>query len=367
MDNMAFQKAQPIRVLGQSGDYPVYIQSYFDSLPKDLKTPFCTILIVCAQSISDGYLAQVCEWFGSDVTIDTMLVEDGDANKNLAAAEAIWTHLITKGHQRDTLLVALGGGVIGDLVGFAASCYMRGVAWLNIPTTLLAQVDASVGGKTAVNHPLGKNLIGSFYAPVGVVCSLHFLKTLSDEDYTAGLAEVLKYGLILDADFFNWLEQNKEAIKHRNEDILAEVVYRCLELKAQVVNEDFKDRAHRAVLNFGHTLGHALEKVHNYEIRHGDAVSIGLLFAIHCSEAFGLDSSLWKRVEVWLRDVGLPTKLSKAISVEDILAAMLRDKKNQSQQAVRLVLLKALGEAYLSEELEGTQIRHMLERFRAKF
>ena len=226
-------------------------------------------------------------------------VPDGEKYKNLDWANAIYTALLTNSFDRRSLLVALGGGVIGDLTGFAAATFMRGIPFVQIPTTLLAMVDSSVGGKTGVNHAMGKNMIGAFYQPRKVLMDLEVLKSLPREEFLSGMAEVIKYGVISDAAFFEFLEQNREAVLNLDSEALAHIVQRSCEIKAEVVSKDEREGGLRAILNFGHTVGHAIETAENYTMRHGEAVAIGMVYASRLAHRTGLcDAALPERVEV---------------------------------------------------------------------
>ncbi len=215
-------------------------------------------------------------------------VPDGEQYKNLDWANAIYTALLTNGFDRKSALVAFGGGVIGDLTGFAAATFMRGVPFVQVPTTLLAMVDSSVGGKTGVNHPMGKNMIGAFYQPKKVLMDLGVLKTLPREEFLSGMAEVIKYGVILDAGFFDYLERNRDRILSLEPDALTHIIKRSCEIKAEVVSKDEREGGLRAILNFGHTVGHAVETAEHYTMRHGEAVAIGMVYASRLAHKTGL-------------------------------------------------------------------------------
>ncbi|GIX30031.1 MAG: 3-dehydroquinate synthase [Porticoccaceae bacterium] len=282
--------------------------------------------------------------------LDTLVVPAGEAHKTLATVERIFDALLGAGHGRTTTLVALGGGVVGDLTGFAAACYQRGVRFLQVPTTLLAQVDSSVGGKTGVNHPLGKNMIGAFHQPAAVVADLATLATLPEREYRAGLAEVVKYGLIADAHFYRWLGERLEGLKGRDPGILEEVVARCCRIKAEVVARDEREAGLRAILNLGHTFGHAIEALQDYRgWLHGEAVAVGLVLAAELSARLGrIPKAAVEELEQLLAALGLPTRLPKGLAAEEMLAAMGRDKKVVAG-SLRLVLLDGLGRAEVTD------------------
>jgi 3-dehydroquinate synthase len=253
---------------------------------------------------------------------------DGEEHKNLTTLTSIYTELIRNGFDRGCFLLALGGGVIGDMTGFAAASFLRGVPFVQIPTTLLAQVDSSVGGKTGVNHDLGKNLIGAFHQPRLVISDVETLATLDPRDFVSGLAEVVKYGVILDADFFSYLHDHQEQILLRQHDVLEYLVRRCCELKADVVSEDERESGVRAVLNYGHTLGHAVEALAGYErYRHGEAVAMGMVQAAAISEKYGYaDHAATVRIIQLIKGLRLPHELPN-YSADEYVAVLLRDKK----------------------------------------
>jgi 3-dehydroquinate synthase len=271
----------------------------------------------------------------------------GEEHKRWASLETLFEHLLSQASDRKTVLYALGGGVVGDMTGFAAGCYQRGVPFVQVPTTLLAQVDSSVGGKTAINHPLGKNMIGLFYQPRRVVCDLVTLDTLPPRELAAGLAEVIKYGPIADAEFYGWVEERLDALLARDEAALAHAVRRSCEIKAEVVGQDERESGLRAILNFGHTFGHAIETGVGYGAwLHGEAVACGMLIAADLSARLGLiDAAEVPRLEALLRRAGLPVR-APDLGLDRWFALMGRDKKTEGG-AVRFVLLEAIGRAVL--------------------
>jgi len=290
-------------------------------------------------------------------TVESISLPDGEAFKTLDTVQAILDQLIDAGANRDATIVALGGGVVGDIAGFAAACYMRGINFVQVPTTLLAQVDSSVGGKTGVNHPGGKNLIGAFHQPQAVLIDTDTLKRLPDRELKAGLAEVIKYGAIADAEFFAWLEDNIEALVTRDSQTLARAIQRSCELKAEVVAEDEREAGRRAILNYGHTFGHAIERCQGYgEWLHGEAVAAGMVMAAKLSE---LDLDDRGRLSTLIRNAGLPAS-PPAIVADDLMQAMSLDKKVQ-QKKLRFVLLKALGEAYVTSDYDQDKLRQVLQ------
>lgn len=266
--------------------------------------------------------------------------------KSTAVLDTVFTALLQKPHGRDTTLVALGGGVVGDLTGFAAASYQRGVRFIQVPTTLLSQVDSSVGGKTAVNHPFGKNMIGAFYQPASVVVDLDCLKTLPPRELASGLAEVIKYGIILDGAFFNWLEENLDALLRLDGPAMAYCIRRCCELKAEVVAADERETGLRALLNLGHTFGHAIEAEMGYgNWLHGEAVAAGMVMAARTSERLGQFSSAeTQRIITLLTRAGLPVNGPREMSAQAYLPHMLRDKKVLAGE-MRLILPLAIGKS----------------------
>lgn len=278
------------------------------------------------------------------------ILPDGESHKTLANVARILDVLVANRFGRDCAVVALGGGVVGDMAGFAAATYQRGVAFAQVPTTLLAQVDSSVGGKTGVNHPGGKNLIGAFHQPVAVVADTRTLATLPARELRAGLAEVIKYGLICDAAFFAWLEAHLEALLVADAAALAHVIRRSCEIKAQIVGRDEREHGERALLNLGHTFGHAVESATGYtEWLHGEAVGAGLVMAARMSRESGhLTSEELERVTRLIARTGLPTHISN-VTPDIALEHMRIDKKVQAGR-IRLVLLRGIGTAYVTAD-----------------
>jgi 3-dehydroquinate synthase len=294
-------------------------------------------------------------------TVHLLELPDGEAHKNLETLNLIFDALLGHGSDRKTVLFALGGGVVGDMTGFAAASYMRGVPFVQVPTTLLAQVDSSVGGKTAINHPLGKNMIGAFYQPQLVLCDLNTLQTLPPRELSAGLAEVIKYGPIYDMAFFDWIESNIEALVARDPAALAHAVKRSCEIKALVVGQDERETGLRAILNFGHTFGHAIESGLGYgEWLHGEAVAAGTVLAAELSARMGmLSSAEVARTRQLLQAAGLPTRAPRW-PAERYLELMGHDKKVQAGR-LRLVLLRRLGEAFVSADFSHEKLIEVLE------
>jgi 3-dehydroquinate synthase len=291
---------------------------------------------------------------------NTTLIElpDGEVHKSVATMQTILDKLVLSGANRDTTVIALGGGVVGDIAGFAAACYMRGVSFIQVPTTLLAQVDSSVGGKTGVNHPEGKNLIGAFHQPQVVLIDTDTLRTLPDRELKAGMAEVIKHGAISDIEFFTWLEENMQALLDKDPVALAHAIQRSCEIKAGVVAEDEREAGRRAILNFGHTFGHAIEHCLGYgECLHGEAVAIGMIMA---AELSGIAESDVSRLRALIVAAGLPA-LPPAIAANDWMRAMGMDKKVQ-QKKLRFVLLQELGAAHVTESYDAALLEQIVGR-----
>ena len=313
-------------------------------------------LVVTNETVGPLYLDAVLEMLDSK-DADAISLPDGEEFKTVDTVAQVLDKLVENRANRDTTLIALGGGVVGDITGFAAACYMRGVDFIQVPTTLLAQVDSSVGGKTGVNHPRGKNLIGAFHQPRLVLIDTDTLNRLPDRELKAGLAEVIKHGAIVDSEFFAWLEDNIEALVTRDPEALALAIRRSCEIKADVVADDEREAGRRAILNFGHTFGHAIERCQGYgEWLHGEAVAAGMVMAAKLSN---LDGNDFKRLRGLLEHVGLPVAAPR-IAASDLRAAMGMDKKVQAKQ-LRFVLLRSLGDAYVTTDYDEALLEHILE------
>jgi len=316
------------------------------------------VLIVTNQTIAPLYLLTLKQSLPNKRLTEVKL-PDGEHTKSFSTLNLIFDALVANRMNRDAAIIALGGGVVGDMAGFAAACYQRGIDYIQIPTTLLAQVDSSVGGKTAVNHPGGKNLIGAFHQPRAVIADINVLNSLPDREMRAGFAEVIKYGLIYDAPFFSWLEQNYQKVLSRDPAALTFAIKRSCEIKAQVVSQDEREQGLRAILNLGHTFGHAIENALGYgEWLHGEAVAAGMVMASDMSQRLGwVSPEDHQRTVKLIASSGLPVKAPQ-ISAAKGLELMGMDKKVLSGQ-LRLVLLKKIGEAvvtsdYPSEALQAT-------------
>lgn len=291
-----------------------------------------------------------------------VIIEDGERYKNLESFAEVHTRLLELEFNRRSLLIAFGGGVIGDLAGFVASTYQRGIDFIQIPTTLLAQVDSSVGGKTAVNHPHGKNMIGTFYQPKRVLIDLSLLKTLPQREYVSGLAEVLKYGFIQDAEFLEWMRINYEAILAKDPEVISEMIYRSCACKKFIVDQDERESGIRATLNLGHTFGHAIEKLMKYQgVLHGEAVAIGMNMAGYLSCRMGLIS---KKDQLYITSLlhlfDLPCEAPQSFTPQEFLNVMRLDKKNLTQK-IRFVLLNAVGQAMMTDDIPEEYIIEAIE------
>ena len=303
------------------------------------------VLIATNDTIAPLYLQHLIDMLEAhEIKTDFVIVPDGEQYKTMETWNQILTALLANNHTRNSILIALGGGVIGDVAGFAASAYQRGIKFIQVPTTLLSQVDSSVGGKTAINHPLGKNMIGAFYQPQAVVIDINCLKTLPPRELSAGLAEVIKYGIIMDSEFFNWLETHIDDLLNLDVDALSYCIYHCCKLKAQVVAADETEQDMRAILNLGHTYGHAIEAELGYgNWLHGEAVSVGMLMAAQTAKLLGkLTDKDIERIKNLLIKAKLPVKRPEQMTIESYIPHMLRDKKVLSGQ-IRLVLPTKIG------------------------
>ena len=297
----------------------------------------------------------------TDYTVDEIILADGEAEKNLANFEKIMSHLLANEHGRDTTLIALGGGVIGDITGFAAACYQRGINFIQIPTTLLSQVDSSVGGKTAVNHPLGKNMIGAFYQPKAVVIDIDTLSTLPVREFNAGMAEVIKYGILGDQAFFSWLEENIELIKSNDAATLSTMIKKCCQCKANIVAEDETERGVRALLNLGHTFGHAIEADQGYGVwLHGEAVATGMVLAAKLAVAMNLlEVSDLRRIEILIAAFDLPLIAPENMLYDEFIVHMRRDKKNLAGR-LRFVIPTAIGRSEVRDDVTMNLLKQIL-------
>ncbi len=342
--------------------YPIHIGSGLLSAQSSFE-PYIRgrqVCVVSNETVAPLYFSALTKALGKYL-VDEVVLPDGEPYKNLEVLNRIFTHLLEKRHNRNTTLIALGGGVVGDMTGFAAACYQRGVDFIQVPTTLLAQVDSSVGGKTAVNHPIGKNMIGAFYQPRAVIIDTSTLGTLPDRELRAGLAEVIKYGLIADQPFFEWLELNIDALLARDPEALAEAIERSCRNKAGIVSQDEREGGVRALLNLGHTFGHAIEAAQHYRgWLHGEAVAAGMVMAADLSVRMEwLPVSVLDRIRKLLSHCGLPIEAPESMSAEQFEQLMAVDKK-AADSGLRLVLLRSLGQAVVTENYPEHLLRETL-------
>ena len=345
--------------------YPIYIgQNLLNQkalLSKHI--PGKQVMIVTNTTVAPLYLAKVKALL-SAFTVAEVILPDGEQYKTLDTVNTIFTALLEVRFDRSCTLIALGGGVVGDMTGFAAASYQRGVNFIQIPTTLLSQVDSSVGGKTGVNHALGKNMIGSFYQPKCVVIDVDTLDTLDNQQYSAGLAEVIKYGLLGNADFFTYLHNEIGGLMARDKDLIIEVVLQSCSDKADIVTQDELEAGKRALLNLGHTFGHAIENTLGYGVYlHGEAVAVGMLMAAKLSalEGFITDKEV-QQIEYLLQKVNLPITISSKIDYQDFIDAMSVDKKAIGGE-VRLVLMKKMGQAFISNDYQQHNLEQTIKDF----
>ena len=340
-----------LKVNLEDRSYPIYIGTDVsldnELYSKHIKTK--KIALITNEQIADLYLSEISQTLNA-FDLKTLVLPEGETEKNLETVGKAVEFLSDNGIDRESSIIAFGGGVIGDITGFVASSYMRGIKFLQVPTTLLAQVDSSVGGKTGVNTSTGKNLIGAFYQPSAVIADTRYLNTLEPNRISEGLAEVIKYGLIRDADFFAWLGKNTSRILALESEVIAHLIERCCQIKAEIVSEDEREGAVRAILNYGHTFGHAIESLTNFKIyTHGEAVSIGMVMAASMAERMGmLSQSDKKDITNLLESVNLPTK-KPDLNRNDFLESMKRDKKVQDGE-IRLILLESIGKAIISND-----------------
>jgi len=355
-----------IKVHLKNTPYNIYIgrdsidnlNQLIDSIPNVSK-----IAVITNNIVADIYLKKLKNIFSADKKIEEYIVPDGEVNKSIKQVEEIYSWLIENRFDRTSLIIAFGGGVIGDLAGFVAATYLRGIRFIQVPTTLLAQVDSSIGGKVGVNHFLGKNLIGAFYQPQFVLSDINFLKTLNTEEYICGMGEVVKYALIGDAQLFEFIENNFSNISSENLEINEKLVSISAQQKAEIVSQDEKEMGIRAILNFGHTFGHALEKLFKYDkLKHGQAVLLGMKCALYTSnnlkyitdEKANKINALINRFEI-----NLPQKLSES-NISELLNLMQYDKKVKDEK-INFILIKEIGEVLKSEIDNNNVIRKAIE------
>lgn len=319
------------------------------------------VVIVTNSTVAKLYCDALQTALADKYRLHIITIADGEQYKNFDSFQGINTQLLEIEAARDTTIIALGGGVIGDLAGFVAACYQRGVAFIQIPTTLLSQVDSSVGGKTAINHPLGKNMIGAFYQPQAVIIATNTLTTLPQREFAAGMAEVIKYGIIYDRDFFGWIESNAQALQVLDEAALQYAIGRCCEIKAEIVALDEKETGIRALLNLGHTFGHAIEAEQGYgNWLHGEAVAAGIVIASRVARNKNwLSETDFRRITALLAEFNLPVSKPAAMQYQDFMRHMRRDKKVVAG-AIRFVIPTSIGEATVTSEVSETEVRNAI-------
>ena len=346
--------------------YPIYIgenllacRNLFD---RHLKSR--CVAVVTTKSVATLYFNTLKATL-SDYQVTDIILPDGEQAKNLATIAQIFDALMANQHDRQTTLIALGGGVVGDITGFAAACYMRGVDYIQVPTTLLAQVDSSVGGKTGVNHPKGKNIIGAFKQPVCVISDLATLQTLPPRELAAGMAEVIKYGLIADVHFYEWVHQHATGLQVGQTELLMQAVLKSCAIKGEVVSEDEKEQGHRAILNFGHTFGHGIEAFLNYQQwLHGEAVAAGMCMALafsrhQCGQITAHNEQELKQL---LQAFALPIKPPQSMTADDFINVMKNDKKVIDGK-LHFCLLQQIGHAYITDRVSRQSLLRGMKDF----
>jgi 3-dehydroquinate synthase len=342
--------------------YPILIQANVLKNPEFLTKHLTTKkVVVVTNDVVDPLYFPVISQALAGYDVSKIVVPDGEQHKNLQSFEVVISRLLEMSAGRDTTLIALGGGVVGDLTGFVAASFQRGMPFIQIPTTLLSQVDSSVGGKTAVNHPLGKNMIGAFYQPKAVLIDTNSLSTLPKREFAAGMAEVIKYGVIYDPEFFGWLEENQQAIKQQDLAAMQHMITRCCEIKAEIVAIDERESGLRAILNLGHTFGHAIEAEKGYgNWLHGEAVSAGIVLASAVATKMNwLEASEFSRIESLLQTFDLPTVAPSEMTYDDFIRHMRHDKKVQAGRLF-FVIPKGIGKAVVTNEITEEVLRAIL-------
>ncbi|MCY7295303.1 3-dehydroquinate synthase [Alteromonas sp. a30] len=318
-------------------------------------------VIITNPTVSELYLEKLKACLNDNIKVHVIEIPDGEQFKNVNSFESALTQLLEINASRDTTILALGGGVIGDLSGFVAATYQRGIPFIQVPTTLLSQVDSSVGGKTAINHPLGKNMIGAFYQPKAVFIDTNTLHTLPKREFAAGMAEVIKYGIIYDADFFQWIENHIDALSSLEADALQYAISRCCEIKAEIVAQDEKESGIRALLNLGHTFGHAIEAEQGYgNWLHGEAVAAGTVLASKIALEKGwLSQSDFRRIVQLLQAFSLPLEKPESMVFDDFMKHMRRDKKVLAGN-IRFIIPQGIGKAIVTKEVSEGELRSII-------
>lgn len=342
--------------------YPIFIGSGLLG-QRELFAPFIAgkqVCIVTDDTVAPLYLEALCCTL-EDYQVSCVVLPTGEAYKNWTTLQQIFDTLLASRHDRRTTLIALGGGVIGDMTGFAAACYQRGVDFIQVPTTLLSQVDSSVGGKTGINHPAGKNMLGAFYQPRAVIIDTASLRSLPPREVSAGLAEVIKYGFIRDETFLDWLDANMQGLRSLDHELVTQAIARSCAIKADIVAADEREGGVRAILNLGHTFGHAIEAHQGYgQWLHGEAVGTGMVMALDMSRRLGwLDATACDRGVRIIERAGLPVRSPDSMTPEDFVRLMAVDKKVLDGQ-LRLVLLEAIGKAVVTAEFDPETLQATL-------
>ena len=346
-----------------SDPYSIHIENSWTGLAPAIK-PFVgnKVMLISDENVKELFVHDVKEILISlGCQVSLAIIQPGESSKSLELAKSLYTQALNANLDRSSSVVALGGGVVGDLAGFVAATYMRGINFIQLPTTLLAQIDSSVGGKVAVNHPLAKNIIGSFYQPKSVFINLHTLRSLSDRQFSTGMAELIKYGFIWDKELLQWLEHNIGSLMERQKDCLAYAIERCCNTKAHIVSQDEKEKGLRAILNFGHTIGHGLESTAGYgQYTHGEAVALGMVYESLIAYHMGsIDRALIDLLICLLKAANLPTKVS-GIKVESLIKAMTHDKKNRDGSIV-FILPTGYGQVKVFDNVDTQLIYSVLE------
>lgn len=346
---------QKVEVQLGERSYPISIDDGFSGLLPQLASAK-QVVIISNPTVSALYLEQICSLF-PETSAKYFLIPDGEEYKTLQSFEQVLSFLLEQKQSRDVLLVALGGGVIGDLTGFVAACYQRGVQFVQVPTTLLSQVDSSVGGKTAVNHPLGKNMIGAFKQPAQVLINTRVLQTLPDREFSAGMAEVIKYALISDENFFYWLKDNAELILAHQADVLSTMIRHCCQMKADIVSRDETEQADRALLNLGHTFGHAIEAWLGYGVwLHGEAVAVGMVMACQLAVSRNkLSESELQQIISLLQRFSLPVIPPASMTIADFMPFMKTDKKVKSG-TMRFIIPQAFCQSAIVDDVTEAEL-----------
>lgn len=349
--------------------YDILLRSSFDDLAGELRRIGCgsrRICIVTDSVVAPHYLDAVKELIVPLASqLEVFVFEAGESSKTLATVQKLYEKLIACGFDRKDLLIALGGGVVGDLTGYAAATYLRGIRFIQIPTTLLAQIDSSIGGKTGVDFEQYKNMVGAFHQPSLVFINTEVLKTLSDEQFASGMGELLKYGISLDADFYEWTIDHMGEIEERDTDTVAAMVTRCCQLKKFIVEDDPMEQGNRALLNFGHTIGHAIEKLKNFRLLHGECVALGYVAAAYISWKRGMiDEDEFYEIRDMNVGFGLPISFDGLIS-QDIVDATKNDKKMDGGQ-IRFILLKKLGKAFIASDVTEKEMLEAVDFLNAE-